>query len=456
MEETAADEGVEVAPRSLAASALSSLRRSTMSSTARQQPPYVLVGVVRRQPDPDRAARPRDRGAGTPRRHRSCRPARLTPRAASCRCHLGRRAARQVEQQRRGSARRVGAVEDRTALRADPTEAWRPAAPGARSSRADRAIEPLDRRVTRALDQPGEIVDRRGRTGQHARTAGCPSSKRSGTVVGRRQQLVRPQLSRAVAGVGDQHPVVRTEELVRRADEEVGPERGQVDQCVRRLSAPRPPRAARRPRVSDRRIVATSGRVPIRLLAAVTATSRVRSLISEPDRLDRQLSARRIEVRPPNPGARPLGGDHPRPDVGVVVEPGDHDLVPRRARSAQSSGPGSSSARSRCGRRRRRAGRRRAGRRRRAGLGDDLARALRAAGVSSTRGSPAGRAKSGRDRVDHRVRRLGAAGRVEVRVAAGERREVRSDPLDVELSATGSAHRAVSVARDSRTTVTRI
>ena len=92
----------------------------------------------------------------------------------------------------------------------------------------------------------------------------------------------------------------------------------------------------------------------------------------------RDRSARRRARRSPGrsrPSARSRRprsrGDHPRPDVGVVVEPGDHDLVAGPPAAAPGCGPGRRSAGSCCGRRRRRPGRRRAGRpsRRRGGHG---------------------------------------------------------------------------------------
>src|SRR5215471_7368844 len=73
-------------------------------------------------------------------------------------------------------------------------------------------------------------------------------------------------------------------------------------------------------------MAARSGRVPTTLLAAVTATSRVRSDSSSPycpagsSVVARSTSAHQTVA--------PRGGLHPRPDVGVVVEPGYHDLVP--------------------------------------------------------------------------------------------------------------------------------
>ena len=47
------------------------------------------------------------------------------------------------------------------------------------------------------------------------------------------------------------------------------------------------------------------------------------------DRLDRELPRGRIEVCPPDSRADRLCGVHPGPDVGVVVESGDDHLVTR-------------------------------------------------------------------------------------------------------------------------------
>src|ERR1700761_2092617 len=76
-------------------------------------------------------------------------------------------------------------------------------------------------------------------------------------------------------------------------------------------------------------MAATSGRVPIALLAAVTATSRVRGPIrsaycaSGSSPVTRSTSAH-LTVTPPPPPRR-----HPRPHVRVMTEPGHHDVIAR-------------------------------------------------------------------------------------------------------------------------------
>ena len=76
-------------------------------------------------------------------------------------------------------------------------------------------------------------------------------------------------------------------------------------------------------------IVGTSGRVPMRFDAPVTATRRVRSESTAVDRIRRELAGLGVEVGPAHGRAGTLGGLHPRPHVRVVVEPGDDDLVAR-------------------------------------------------------------------------------------------------------------------------------
>ena len=88
-------------------------------------------------------------------------------------------------------------------------------------------------------------------------------------------------------------------------------------------------RRGRRARAPRRRSPATSGRVPSRFDAPVTATSRVRSLSRSVTSLDGQLARGRVERRPAHGRTGDLRRAYPGPDVGVVVEPGHHDLVAR-------------------------------------------------------------------------------------------------------------------------------
>ena len=98
---------------------------------------------------------------------------------------------------------------------------------------------------------------------------------------------------------------MRTRPLVRAGHVEVGAERGHVGRARAGWRAHRPHRPARRPRARSRRWPRTSGAVPIALLAAVTATSRVRSLTSSRVLLGRQLAGRRVELGPPHGRPRP-------------------------------------------------------------------------------------------------------------------------------------------------------
>lgn len=81
-------------------------------------------------------------------------------------------------------------------------------------------------------------------------------------------------------------------------------------------------------------------RVPIRLDAPVTATSRVRAPMARGDVLDRELAAVGIESKSIQRTLAPTGlrGLHPRPDVRFVIEPGDRDLVARLPGSGQRAG----------------------------------------------------------------------------------------------------------------------
>ena len=131
---------------------------------------------------------------------------------------------------------------------------------------------------------------------------------------------------------------MRAEELVRRAGQEVGAEGGQVHGGVRARGAPRRRTTARHGRARGRAIAGRSGRVPSRFDAPVTATRRVRA-----DSSAATSSGRSSPVSRSNPTQRTVAptasrGLHPRPDVGVVVQPGDHHLVAGRPRARQRPG----------------------------------------------------------------------------------------------------------------------
>ena len=97
-------------------------------------------------------------------------------------------------------------------------------------------------------------------------------------------------------------------------------------------------RAARPRRGPGRRSPRTSGIVPIRLDAAVTATSRVRSLSTASTCSGVELAGLGVEVGPAHGRPDRLGGDHPGPHVGVVVEPGHDDLVARAPALGEGAG----------------------------------------------------------------------------------------------------------------------
>ena len=68
--------------------------------------------------------------------------------------------------------------------------------------------------------------------------------------------------------------------------------------------------------------------VPTPLEASVNATSRVRSLSAAWNESLVERGVAGAQVDPAHGGAGVAGRQHPRTHVGVVVEPGDHDLVP--------------------------------------------------------------------------------------------------------------------------------
>ena len=129
-----------------------------------------------------------------------------------------------------------------------------------------------------------------------------------------------------------------SEELVGRAGQEVRAEGREVDRTRgarggrrRRRSAPR--RRARGPRSPGRRASCRGGWTP-----PVNATSLVRSPSTASTRRRVELAGRGVEVDPADGGPDRLGGQHPRAHVGVVVEPGDDDLVARAPALGQGAG----------------------------------------------------------------------------------------------------------------------
>ena len=144
-------------------------------------------------------------------------------------------------------------------------------------------------------------------------------------LVGRRHQLVRWQLRQQVRRrAQDAH--VRPEPLVRRAREDVGAEGAQIERPVRcgvdGVDVDARAGAARRrddPGEVGHR-AAGVGRRRDRHPAGPLAQHRL-------DRGRRQLEALRVGVGEADGRARALRRDHPRPDVGVVVEARADDLV---------------------------------------------------------------------------------------------------------------------------------
>ena len=140
--------------------------------------------------------------------------------------------------------------------------------------RTERGRQPLASRAV-ARHQVGEEVDGRGDPGQElvGRRAELEPLRHG---IGRRRQLVGTERLEDLRARGEDS-AVRAEELVRRAGEEVGAERGRCRRARARCSGRRRRRAGPRRRAPASAMAATSGRVPIRLEAAVTATSLVRS-----------------------------------------------------------------------------------------------------------------------------------------------------------------------------------
>ena len=186
--------------------------------------------------------------------------------------------------------------------------------------------------------------------------------------------------------------------------------------------APRRRTPARRPRARRAAIAGTSGRVPRRLEAPVTATTRV--ALGE-HRLDVRARRSRGRSRASARWRRPLGGQHPGSDVRVVVESGDDHLVagvhswtPVRDRSNVSwviGRPKTTAARSA------------PSRSPTAARAPATMRSARcSASVTVPRLDQAGRQRPGH-RLRHRGRHLGPARPVEVRGSEVERREGGAD-----------------------------
>ena len=143
----------------------------------------------------------------------------------------------------------------------------------------------------------------------------------------------------------------------------------------------------------------------------------------------RQLGRRGIEVDPANGCPDPFGRLDPRPNVGVVVQPGDHDLVARSPRNGEGPGqvvgelgrgaPEHDSPRN---------GTDQVGHRG-AGVGHDPIGVAFAVGPGPAVGQRL--RQRGGDRIDDRPGSLRATGPVERRHSGFEGRELGSDRCDV-------------------------
>jgi hypothetical protein len=278
----------------------------------------------------------------------------------------------------------------------------------------------------------GEEVDR-GRRPGHELVGQGAELEALGHVVRRRQQLGRGQ--RLEQGrIGGEDAAVRAEELVRRAGEEVRAERahvhrgvgGQVDSVD---GEQRPGRMNPRGDLRDRR----PGADQVRRTRDGDQPRPLGEHLG--DVVGGELAGRRVERRPAHGRTGGLGGDHPRPDVRVVVEAGDDDLVAVPPAGGQRAGDvegelGGAAAEDDPAR----IGAEEVGQGL-PGVADDVVgqpfRGGDPAAVGDRRGERRG------DRPSDGLGHLGAAGAVEVGGARPQRREVRPDRGDVVGHAAG-------------------
>ncbi len=235
-------------------------------------------------------------------------------------------AAVEGDQQGRGAAGRPG-VDGR------PVEGREPlleAGPQPRLVLPDRLVrraEPGAAVAVGTAAEPGEDVDGRAGAGQQLVGQGAQLEPLGHRVRGG-QQLVRAQGLQQFRG-GGQRAVVRAEELVRRADEEVRAERPHVHRRVRRVvhtvDVQQGARLVDQPRdLRDRGHGADEvGGGGHRDQAGARGELRG-------DVVGGQLPGGRVEIRAADGDAYPLGRLRPGADVGVVVELGDDHLVALR------------------------------------------------------------------------------------------------------------------------------
>lgn len=170
-----------------------------------------------------------------------------------------------------------------------------------------------------------QIVDRRARAGEAFVVGGALHEAPRQRALGGADLLGGERLEHAA--LAPQDADVRAEELVDRACEQVATPSGDVDAPVRRPmhGVDEGQRALRVRGASTRR--RTGGSVPIRLPAAVNATSRVRGDSAALALCRSRLPSASSSMRNLHGRAGGRGGAHPRRDVGVVVEAGDDHLV---------------------------------------------------------------------------------------------------------------------------------
>ena len=184
-------------------------------------------------------------------------------------------------------------------------------------------------------EQPGHEVDGRGRAG-HQLERQRPELEPVGDGVAGGQQLVRLQRLQQLRPRG-QDPAVRTEELVRRAGQEVGAEGGLVHGGVGHEVHPvdEEQRATVVHEAGDRGQVRSGADQVRRAGDGDEAGPRGQLRLHV---LGAQLTGLAVEPDPADGRPDRLGRLHPRADVGVVVQPGDDDLVTGRPRLRQRPG----------------------------------------------------------------------------------------------------------------------
>ena len=201
-------------------------------------------------------------------------------------------------------------------------------------SAIEAAAETSRSRRVAARAEGGDQVDRRGRAGEQlvGQRAELEPLRHG---VARRQQLVgaeRLQQGR----VGDERAAVRAEELVGRADHEVGAHRGEVGGGVRGVvDAVDVEQRAHLVRAGGDR---GDGRPGAEQVGGRGHRDEPGALGDRVERRQVELGGLRVEPQPPHGDPGALGRLDPRPHVGVVVELAEDDLVARRPGARQRAG----------------------------------------------------------------------------------------------------------------------